>query len=142
MAYKQPTPKLGPNVSTDRTVGSVSEPSATVAGAELTTETSTFFARPSVDGQPVVLYNGDRKYAQIVLTLETAGPVVIGNKQQLYPITSGKGQRLETGVPFTFTVAKGSRLWIATTSINRLKVTVEPLPWLEQITGILTKMMR
>jgi hypothetical protein len=129
--------KLGANTSTDRTMGSVQAPSATVAGAELHTEISTFFARPSVDGQLPVIYNGDRQYAQVILTLETAGPVAVSTKQQILPVLSGKGQLLETGVPLTFTLAKGNRLWVATTSLNRIKVTVQPLPWLEQLAGLL-----
>jgi hypothetical protein len=137
LARSGPMPKLGPNTSTDRTVGSVQAPSATVAGAELATAISTFFARPTTDGQLAVIYNGDRQYAQVVLTLETAGPVAVSTKQQILPVLSGKGQLLETGVPLTFTLAKGNRLWVATTSLNRIKVTVQPLPWLEQIAGLL-----
>jgi hypothetical protein len=130
-------PKLGANTSTDRTRGTVQAPSATVAGAELATEISTFFARPTNDGQLAVLYNGDRQYAQVILTLETAGPVAVSTKQQILPVLSGKGSLLETGVPLSFTLAKGNRLWVATTSLNRIKVTVQPLPWMEQFAGLL-----
>jgi len=137
LARSGPMAKLGPNTSTDRTVGSVQAPSATVAGAELHTEISTFFARPSTDGQLAVIYNGDRQYAQVILTLETAGPVAVSTKQQVLPVLSGKGQLLETGVPLTFTLAKGNRLWVATSSLNRIKVTVQPLPWMEQFAGLL-----
>ena len=129
--------KLGGNLSTNNTQGSVQAPSPSVAGAELTTEMYTFFARPAANGQFTVLYNGDRQYAQVVLTLETAGPVAVSTKQQISPVLSGKGLLLETGVPLTFWVAKGNRLYIATSSINRIKVTIQPVPWLEQITGML-----
>ena len=129
--------KLGPNISTNNTQGSVQAPSPTIAGAELSTELYTFFARPVTDGRFVVLYNGDRQFAEVVLTLETAGPVAVSRSQQLAPVLSGKGQLLETGVPLTFFVAKGNRIFVAATSISRIKVTVQPLPWLEQITGIL-----
>jgi len=137
----QPMAKLGPNTSTNRTVGSVQGPSPTMAGAELTTEVSTFFARPGADSQPVVIYNGDRQSARVILTLETAGPVIVGTKQQLYPITAGKGERLETNVPFAFSISKGNRLWVATTAISRIKVTIEPIPWAEQIVGLLTAIL-
>lgn len=129
--------KLGPNVSTNQTQGSVQAPSPTVAGAELTTEMYTFFARPVTDGRFVVLYNGDRQYAQVVLTLETAGPVAVATKQQLDPVLSGKGQQLETGVPLSFFIAKGNRIYVAATAISRIKVTIQPLPWLEQFAGLL-----
>jgi hypothetical protein len=130
-------PKLGPNVSTNRTIGSVQAPSATIAGAELTTEISTYFAKPPTDGQLPVIYNGDRQYAQVILTLETAGPVAVSTKQQILPVLSGKGELLETGVPISFFLAKGNRLWVAATAINRIKVTIQPIPWLEQFAGLL-----
>ena len=139
MAYNPPKNmgKLGPNVNTNRNVGSVQAPSASLAGAELTTEIYTFFARPPTDGQLPVLYNGDRQYAQVILTLETAGPVAVSTKQQILPTLSGKGQLLETGVPLSFFLAKGNRIWVSTTSLNRVKVTVQPVPWLEQFAGLL-----
>lgn len=123
--------------STNQTVASVAPPSPSVAGAELTTEMYTFFARPVTDGRFVVLYNGDRQFAQVILTLETAGPVAVSTKQQIDPVLSGKGELLETGVPLSFFLAKGNRVYVATTSINRIKVTIQPLPWLEQFAGIL-----
>ena len=137
LARSGPMPKIGANTSTDRTRGSVQAPSATVAGAELATEISTFFARPTTDGQLAVLYNGDRQYARVTLTLETAGPVAVSTKQQILPVLSGKGQLLETGVPLYWDLAKGNRLWVATSSLNRIKVTIGPYPWLEQFAGLL-----
>jgi hypothetical protein len=122
---------------TNRNVASVQAPSPTVAGAELHTEIYTYIAKPPVDGQLPVLYNGDRQYAQVILTLETAGPVAVSTKQQILPVLSAKGQLLETGVPLSFFLAKGNRLWVAATSINRIKVTVQPIPWLEQFAGLL-----
>jgi hypothetical protein len=130
--------KLGPNVSTNRNVGSIQAPSPTVAGAELTTEIYTYLAKPSANGQPQILYNGDRQQARVTLTLETAGPVDVGNKQNLLPVGSGKGQPLTTGVPAPFTITKGNRLYVAASTISRIKVTIEPIPWLEQITGMLS----
>ena len=145
VAVLQPGPgmsKLGPNTSTNQTQASVQAPSPTVAGAELATEIYTFFAKPVTDGRFVVLYNGDRQFAQVVLTLETAGPVAVSQKQQLDPVLSGKGQLLETGVPLTFFIAKGNRIYVAATAISRIKVTVEPFPWLEQFAGLLTLLAR
>ncbi len=133
--------KLGPlnqRALTNRNQGAVPAPSPTIAGAELTTEIYTYFAKPPVDGQLPTLYNGDRQYAQVTLTLETAGPVAVGQRQNILPVLSGKGALLETGVPLTFTIAKGTRIYVAATAINRIKVSVQPIPWLEQITGILS----
>lgn len=133
--------KLG-STSTDRTMGAVQAPSATIAGAELTTEMYTYIAKPPTDGQLQVLYNADRQYVQVVLTLETAGPVAVATKQQMLPVLSGKGQLLETGVPLSFFLSKGNRLWVAATAINRIKVTVQPIPWLEQFAGLLGLLVR
>lgn len=144
MAYKQmgqPT-KLGENVSTNRNIGSVQAPSATLAGAELTTEIYTYLARPPVDGQLPVLYNGDRQYAQVILELETAGPVAVSTKQQILPVLSAKGALLQTGVPRAWFLAKGQRLWVAATAINRINVTIQPIPWLEQLAGMLAMVAR
>ena len=85
-------------------------------------------------GTPI-LYNGDRTWAKVTLTLETAGPVAVGTDAVLEPIFSGKGQLLLTDVPMTFTIGKGSRIYVLATALNRIKVTIEPLPWLEQITA-------
>ena len=133
--------KLGPSTatSTNPNQAVVQPPSPHLAGAELATEIYTFFARPQPPQTPfTVLYNGDRQFAQVILTLETAGPVAVSTKQQIDPVLSGKGQLLETGVPLSFFLAKGNRLYVATTSINRIKVTVQPLPWLEQFAGLLS----
>ena len=129
--------KLGPNVSTNNTQGSVQAPSPSLTGAELSTELYTFFAKPVLDGRFVVLYNADRQFARVTLTLETAGPVAVSRSQQLAPVLSGKGAKLETGVPLSFDVAKGNRLFVAATSISRIKVFIAPIPWQEQITGLL-----
>lgn len=84
-------------------------------------------------GRTKVLYNGDRLWSRVVLTLETAGPVVVGTREDIVPVLSGKGRLLVTNLPTEFTIAKTSRLYIASTALNRVSVTIEPLPWLEQI---------
>jgi len=48
-------------------------------------------------------------------------------------VLSGKGQLLDTGVPTIFDVPKGQKLYIAATAVNRVKLTVGSLPWLEAI---------
>lgn len=90
-----------------------------------------------VGGQPQVLYSGDRLWARVKLTLETGGPVVVGQQSKLFPITSGIGVNLQTGVEREFTIAKGTQLYIASTAVNSVAVVVEPLPWLEQIAAFL-----
>lgn len=95
-------------------------------------EIYTYFTKP---GDSVQLYSGDRIWAKVTMTLETAGPVAIGNKSSITPVLSGKGELLDTGKPKSINVGRSNRIYIASTSVNRVKVEIEPLPWLEQITG-------
>lgn len=97
---------------------------------------NTAVGSPDPSGATPVLYNGDRNWARVTLTLDTAGPVVVGNRAELGPIFSGRGWTLTTGEPITFTIAKGTRLYILSSSINRVKVEIAPVPWLEQITAL------
>lgn len=87
------------------------------------------------DGKTPILYNGDRLWARVTMTLQTAGIVVWGTRAELAPITSGKGSELQTNVPVTLTVAKGTRIYYLASAINRVTVQVEPIPWLERITA-------
>lgn len=116
----------------DHSIATAPAPSTGQADAQTNSEASTYFTK--ANGQTEVLYNADRLWATVTLTLETAGPVAVGFKSQITPVLSGKGLLLQTGVPTKFVVAKGNgKLYIASTSINRISVQVEPLPWLEQI---------
>lgn len=100
---------------------------------------STYFAKAPVSGESTpVIYPADRLWTDVTLLLETAGPVVVGDSAQLLPVLSGKGMLLPTGVPLTFRVAKGVKLYVQATALNRIKVMVQPVPWLEQITGLLS----
>lgn len=119
----------------NRTKPSVPQPSTDFGKGDNRTQITTYFTKPDVRPTPI-LYNGDRMWARVTLTLETAGPVAIGNMAEITPVLSGRGQLLPANTPMTFTVAKGTRLYIASTSVNRVKVTIEPMPWLEQLTGL------
>lgn len=131
-----PVSKIGP-VSLDRSRAQSPEPANTTGQSEHRTFIDTYFTRVPVPGDDTdVVYNGDNMWARLTLTLETAGPVAVGNLSSITPVLSGKGQLLETDVPLTFYIAKGTRLYIAATGINRVKVVVEPIPWLETITGL------
>lgn len=77
-------------------------------------------------------------WVRVRLTLTTAGPVVVGNAQSLDPVTSGKGFFLTPDVPTEFTLGRGSRLYYAATSTNRVSVSLEPIPWLREIADTLT----
>lgn len=130
--------KLGP-VSIDRTKASVAQPAAETGQGDNRTQVYTYLTNSQPDGQTPVLYNGDRMWAKITLTLQTAGPVAVGQSSDLFPVLGGKGVLLVVNEPFEVTIAKGNRLYIAANNINRVAVRVEPLPWLEQITGVAMK---
>ncbi|HET9061830.1 MAG TPA: hypothetical protein VFO62_00945 [Candidatus Binatia bacterium] len=128
--------KIGPLPTTNRNIATAPEPAVQQGQAETRTFAQTYFTKvSSTDTQ--ILYNGDRQWAYVTITLETAGPVVVGLVQKLTPVLSGKGTRLTPNEPIRFPVAKGNRVWIASTSVSRVKLVVEPAPWLEQITGLL-----
>lgn len=131
-----PGSKIG-HVSTDRNRAQSPEPANTTGEAEHRTFVDTYFTRVLPPGTETdIVYNGDNMWARVTLTLETAGPVAVGNLTSISPVLSGKGQLLETDTPVSFWIAKGTRLYIAATGINRVKRVVEPIPWLETITGL------
>lgn len=94
------------------------------------------------DGKTPVLYNGDRRWVKVTLTLQTAGIVVYGTRAQLGDLASGTGDELQTGQPVTITVAKGTRIYYLASAVNRVSVQIEPLPWLEQITAGVGSLVR
>lgn len=128
--------KIGP-ISLDRNRAQSPEPANTTGDAEHRTFVDTYFTRVPQPGDDTdIIYNGDNMWARVTLTLETAGPVAVGNLSSISPVLSGKGQLLETDVPSTFWIAKGTRLYVSATGINRVKRVVEPIPWLETLTGL------
>lgn len=133
-AMMMPTAAARPNPT-------IATPQPVSGGAQMDRMTEVFTYNTSVGyiqpGQTPILYNGDRNWAQVTLVLDTAGPVVVGTRADLAPIFSGKGWTLTTGEPITFTIAKGNRLYIFSSAVNRVKVQIAPLPWLEQITAAL-----
>jgi hypothetical protein len=123
-------------------IPSIPAPRADQVAGNYVTTLSTYFTKP---GQVTPLYTADKAWARVILTLETAGPVEVSTTSSFKPFLSGKAQTLQTGVPLTFDCAKGSKLFIGAGTVERIKVTVQPLPWLEQIAGaaggVLTKLL-
>lgn len=93
------------------------------------TEVYTYFTTPG----PTTLFYSAESWVRLKLTLETAGPVAVGQRATLDPVISGKGRLLGTNEEFEVTLAKGTRFYIASGSVNRVSVTIEPIPFLEQI---------
>lgn len=120
----------------DGTIAKSPSPALEQGGTQFRTELSTFITKI---GPTEILYDGTRIWAQVTVTLETAGPVAIGTKQNITPVLSGKGILLETLEPKTITIAKGDKLFIASNAISRVKVEIQPVPWLEQLAGTLSQ---
>lgn len=142
-AAPQELSKIGSTTAMpDRTKGTAPTPQPKLAAGDNRSQIDTYFTKVNAPGDAVpIIYNGERLWARVRLTLETAGPVAVGNSAQITPVLSGRGQLLETGKETEFILAKGTRLYIASTSVNRVKRTIEPLPWLEQIVGMLGKLI-
>lgn len=80
-----------------------------------------------------------QEWLRVRLTLETAGPVAVGTRQQIDPVLSGKGVLLPVGQEVEFVLPRGDRLFITAASINRVKFITEAIPWLQAITAEISK---
>lgn len=133
--------KVGMTTLGSRAVPQVPAAGDTISAGANRTQTYTYFTAITGTGADIpILYNGDRLWARVKLTLETAGPVVVGEKSQILPVTSGKGRQLPTGREVEYVISKGTKLYIASTTVNRVSVTIEPLAWLEQIFATLNRL--
>jgi hypothetical protein len=121
----------------DRNIAQAPVPSDMPATQDGRTLISTFFTSlPNVGDPTQIIYNGDRLWARITLTLENAGPVSVGTMSNLDPVLGGNGTLLTTNEPVVFDIYKGTRLYVLATGVNRIKLVVAPYPWLEMITGL------
>ncbi len=132
----QPLARPNRNVATPDVAPAQVIATAPAGGGERNAEIYTLFTKvgqQQPNGTPI-LYNNERQWARITVTLETAGPVAVGTRADLFPVLSGRGVLLATGVPTVFNMGKGqNRLYYAATAVSRLKVEIEAFPWLEEI---------
>lgn len=112
-------------------------PDPTQSAGNYQAQTYTFIT--TAGGQEQQLYTANVEWSRVTLVLETAGPVAVAFTQGFTPVLSGKGTLLTTNLPYVADVPRGSRLWIAANTVERVKVLVHPLPWLEQILGGILK---
>lgn len=68
------------------------------------------------------------EWTQIRLGLQSAGPVVAGMDQNLYPVGQGKGRLLPTDRDLILVLAPSDRLYLAADSIQGVGVSVEGIP--------------
>jgi len=72
-------------------------------------------------------------WSKLTFRLESAGPVAIGTREDLQPVNSGKGRLLPTGADVVVTVPPNNRVYMASTSMNRVSIQVETFPFLGAI---------
>lgn len=96
------------------------------------TDVSSYFT--FADGQTHLVYSAEN-WVRVKITLETAGPVSVGTAAELAPVLGGRGRLLNTGVEYEVYLARGTRFYVVSDTVNRLSLTIEPIPWLEQMTA-------
>lgn len=100
---------------------------------QLQTYTTDIFSYFTVSSNETQLLYSAENWVRIKLTLQTAGPVAVGTKQDIAPVLSGHGVLLDTDIPYEAFLAKGTRFYITSQTVNRVNVQIEPIPWLEQL---------
>ena len=143
--------RLPPNIQRIASVASAVTKGASAKAAQATesikealqaqhrTDIFTHFTK--ANGISELIFSAEQ-WTRVRLTLENAGPVAIGTREDIAPVLSGKGILLETGVEKEFDIPRGNRLYIVAGTINRVKVIYQPIPWLEQIVRALTILKR
>lgn len=100
-----------------------------LAAGKYETRIQSYFTVP---GETKVLYTA-ANWIELLVTLETAGPVAIGTTEQIQPVLSGKGRLLAPGVEARFHLYRGDRLYIAADTINRISFIAHHVAWQQQI---------
>lgn len=138
-AVQKATSKIGDTIGiTDRNIAKGEPVTARPGLGDNRTQVDTYFTKAPRLGEPAQqIYTGDRLWVTVTLTLETAGPVAVGTSSKITPVLGGQGRLLRTGQQTVFKIAKGTKLYVASTGVNRIGREIAPLPWLEQITGLI-----
>jgi hypothetical protein len=93
------------------------------------TEIYTYFTKP---GPTRLLYTAE-DWIEVILELQTAGPVAFSTRQEITPVLSGKGILLTTDIPRKVTLEKGDRIFIAAEAVNRVSFITQPFGFLQEI---------
>lgn len=104
------------------------EKGAPVKGAQAFT---TFTA--AVPSPDPLISSPPNAYLHVRLMLETVGPVAWGFLQNISPPGSGKGRLLIQNVEQEIWMPPSTRIYLAATGPNRVGVSVEPMPVLQEI---------
>lgn len=100
----------------------------TAPEAPMSTARLQIFTRFTQAEIPILIHTGGAGWTRIKLTLEDAGPVVVGTGTDLFPVLSGKGMLLPSDAERDFVLREGDSLYIAADAPNRVAVVIEPIP--------------
>lgn len=103
--------------------------------------TDIFVFRTKPQGQNL-LYSAPNKWVKVTMLLQNAGPVDYSTRQSIVPVGSGLGGTLLTNIPVNITLGPSDRIYVAATAVNRVTVTVESYPWLQEILFTIREIFR
>jgi len=132
-------PLPNPNSQTlSRAVPTPPQPQASQEAGNYNTDIRTFLTRAGATTQ---LVPSQRSWMKCTLVLETAGPVEVSASSQ-WTFLNGQGVTLITDVPLSFTLPRGTNLYIQSGSSQRVRYSLEPFAWLEQLAGGLARIVQ
>jgi hypothetical protein len=73
------------------------------------------------------------EWLEIILRLETAGPVAIGHLEELAPVQSGRGRLLPSNEDIIVKLSPSSTLYILSAGIDRVSIEINAIPGLEDL---------
>jgi hypothetical protein len=82
------------------------------------------------------------QWTKITMRLNTAGPVVVGTREQLDPVISGKGAPLVTDQEFEMLIGPNTRVYYFATGINSVTIKVEAIPWMLTIASLISDVVK
>ena len=96
----------------------------------------TFLTVPT-EGTQLLIRSLPDEWLEIVLRLDTVGPVAIGTSQDILPSTSGKGMLLPANQETRVHLSPDATLFIAAETVNRVGVQINAIPAIEQLLSLI-----
>lgn len=121
-----------------RATPAVEAPKMAPPVAKGATEISTYFTNVGGDS---LLYQAE-SWVYLNLVLLDAGPVAVGTRENISPVLSGKGGLLVQNELARFSMRAGQRLFITANTVSRVRVTIEPPPFGQQVLELLSSIFR
>ena len=104
------------------------------------TQAYTYFTIP--DGMSHLVQEAAARWLRFSFSLETAGAVAVGLRDDIAPALSGKGILLPNdGRWLRFVVKPGTKVWLISNTLDRVRTIIEPLSLLEVIAHAVTSIV-